>query len=81
MYYALEYWFEVRKAPIDKANQGIGIIPYIYDQAKEYYQSINRANSLNSDIFNYRAKITEITIAPPKPEERQPRIFNIEEVD
>lgn len=81
MYYALEYWFEVRKAPIDKANQGVGIIPYIYDQAKEYYQNINRANSLNSDVFNYRAKVTEITIAPPKPGERQPRLFNLEEVD
>ena len=77
----LTYWYEVKKAPIDKANNGGGIIPYIYDQAKEYYIGIATANSLNSDVFNYRAKVTEITIAPPKPEERQPRLFNLEEVD
>jgi hypothetical protein len=77
----LIYWFEVKKAPIDKANNGVGIIPYVYDQAKEYYMKIAAANSLNADIFNYQAKVINITIAPPKPEERQPRLFNIEEVE
>jgi hypothetical protein len=42
---------------------------------------IATANSLNADIFNYKAKVINITIAPPKPEERQPRLFNIEEVE
>lgn len=75
----LVYWYEVRKSPIDKANGGIGIIPYIYEQAKEYYAKINQANSANANVYNYKTKITEITIAPPKPEERLPRLFNLEE--
>ena len=77
----LVYWYEVKQAPLDKANGGIGIVPYIYDQAKEYYTKINTANTINADIKNYRSKIIEITIAPPQPEMRQPRLFNLEEED
>lgn len=75
----LVYWYEVKQAPLDKANGGIGIVPYIYDQAKEYYMKIHQANSLNEGIKNYKAKVIEITIAPPEREVRQPRLFNIEE--
>ena len=73
----LIYWYEVKQAPLDKANGGIGIVPYIYEQAKEYYTKIDNANSANVDIKNYRAKVTEIVIAPPMPEERQPRLFDL----
>ena len=75
----LVYWYEVKQAPLDKANGGIGIVPYIYDQAKEYYMKIHQANSLNEGIKNYKAKVIEITIAPPEREVRQPQLFNIEE--
>ena len=75
----LVYWYEVKGAAIDKANGGIGIVPYIYDQAKEYYSKIDTANSLNADIKNYRTKVIEITIASPQQEKRQPRLFNLEE--
>jgi DNA invertase Pin-like site-specific DNA recombinase len=35
---ALKYFFEVKKSPIEKANGSIGIIPYIWDKSKQYYQ-------------------------------------------
>ena len=75
----LVYWYEVKQAQIDKANGGIGIVPYVYDQAKEYYMKIHQANALNENVKNYKAKVFEITIAPPEREVRQPRLFNIEE--
>ena len=31
---ALVYFYEVQKKPIDKANQGIGIVPSVYDSAQ-----------------------------------------------
>jgi len=40
---ALKYWYEVKKNPLD-TNRGIGIIPYIYNQAKEYYYALYLAN-------------------------------------
>ena len=75
----LVYWYEVKQAQLDKANGGIGIVPYVYDQAKEYYMKIHQANALNENVKNYKAKVFEITIAPPEREVRQPRLFNIEE--
>ena len=75
----LTYWYEVRGASLDKANGGIGIIPYIYDQAKDYYSKIDAANSLNADITNYKTKFIEIAITPPRPEEKLPKLFNLEE--
>jgi hypothetical protein len=44
---ALRWWFEIRKNPISKANRGIGILPYIYDEAKERYRKVYEAETLN----------------------------------
>jgi hypothetical protein len=77
----LVYWYEVKKAPIDKvkANGGIGIIPYIYDDAKEYYNKINQANQLNANFTNYMAKVINITIEPPQKQEVPVKLFKLEE--
>lgn len=37
MNYTLIYFYEIMKKSTDKANEGIGIIPYIYEEAKKYY--------------------------------------------
>lgn len=33
----LKYFYEVKQNPIDKANGGIGIVPFVYPQARNYY--------------------------------------------
>ena len=40
---------------------------------------IQQANQINANIKGFKTKVTEITIEPPKPEERKPRLFNLEE--
>lgn len=35
----LKYWYEVRKKPIKNAKGSIGIIPYIYNDASNYYKN------------------------------------------
>ncbi len=35
---ALRYAYEVKKIKLDKANERIGIIPYVYDEAQEYFK-------------------------------------------
>lgn len=37
---ALKYWFGERKNSISRANGGMGIVPYIYDEAQNYYRNI-----------------------------------------
>lgn len=36
----LEYWFDIKGNSIDRANGGIGIVPYKYEQALTYWKSI-----------------------------------------
>lgn len=35
---ALYYFYEIKNNPIAKANGGIGIVPYVIDEAKEYFK-------------------------------------------
>ena len=61
------------------ANGGIGIVPYVYDQAKEYYAKIDEINSINADVIGYRFQVKEVVIESPQQELRQPRLFRLEE--
>lgn len=37
---ALKYWFGEKQNSISRANGGMGIVPYIYDDAQRYYRTI-----------------------------------------
>lgn len=37
---ALKYWFGEKNNSIERANGGMGIVPYIYDEAQRYYRNI-----------------------------------------
>ena len=65
---ALEFFYEVQKKPKEKANQGIGIVPYLYDSAQEYFNNISLrqervaealSNSLNVQTQNIVVKKQE----------------------
>ena len=75
----LVYWYEVKGAKTDLANGGIGIVPYIYEQAKEYYSKINKANELNANIVGYKLHFKEIIIEAPRAQEKPKKLFNLED--
>lgn len=67
----LKYWFEIKKGSLEKANGGIGIVPYVYDEAFEYWHGIWEARQRNKEL-NIEAidlPVREVHIRPP---ERQP---------
>ena len=37
IYFSLRYFYEIKKGDKDKSNRGIGIIPYIYTEATQYW--------------------------------------------
>lgn len=39
---ALKYWYEIKHNSPDKANGGIGIVSYIYNDAQKYYLELAR---------------------------------------
>ena len=71
IYKTLKYFFEVRGNSIEKANGGIGIVPYVYNEAYAYWRALWEAQQKNEDIKieEFILPTKEIHILPPK---RQP---------
>ena len=67
----LIYWYEIKHNDISKAMGGIGIVPYVYKQALDYYYNLYLAEMANvdKDIDEYRPKEIFISIDLPKKEE------------
>lgn len=77
---SLVYFYDVQSHTIDESNGGIGIVPYVYQQAYNYYYSLFVAQSLNEnkDVKGIIEKVREVTIPLPEIKERK-RFFNIAE--
>lgn len=73
----LEYFYEVKHNSIEKANGGIGIVPWVYEEAKQYYynQWLLSQKNAEKNIQAYVPKVREITIQPPKREPKKRQIF------
>ena len=80
---SLVYFYKVKGNSIDKSNGGIGIVPFTYQAAYDYYYSLFVAQSQNQqkDVKGITSKVKEITI--PLPQIRiTKRFFNLDdEVD
>lgn len=65
---SLIYWYEVRHGDVEKSYYGLGIVPYIYEQAYQYYYSIWLAQQNNKDkkVEDYVSSEQVITIVTPK---------------
>ena len=69
---------EIKGNPIEKANGGIGIIPFVYKDALNYYYMIYLAQ-INNDTVKHEQKVREITIESPEVYVRPPKMFNVGE--
>ena len=78
---ALTWWFDVQKHTLEGTNGGIGILPYIYNDARTYYYGLYMAQMVNSnkDIAHYKRKVEEIEIAPPQVYVQPPKLFDLGE--
>lgn len=64
---ALEWFFDVKGNILQEGNDCIGILPYIYDEAQEYYKELENKIKFNSEIdfSNYYQERT-VKINPNK---------------
>ena len=74
----MEYVYEVKKEPIEKGNGSIGIVPYMYDKAYNYWYSIWLANQINTPeiLKHYQPKVIEIKIPEPVRTVRHRKLFS-----
>lgn len=61
---SLYYFYEIQKHNFDITKKTIGIVPYIYDETKQYFLDIYQANELNKGK-NINETINTIKIVPP----------------
>lgn len=61
----LKYIFDVKHNSVDKSNGGIGLVEYVYEDAKKYYYNIWLAQQEN-ETKTFIAKVKEYIIRPPK---------------
>ena len=80
---ALVYFYEVKGNDKSKAKGGIGIIPYVYRDAYNYYYSLWLANQKNEHkvITEYKPVVREVRIPPPQLKPRKRRLFSFFEED
>lgn len=74
---ALVYFYEVKGNSLEKANGGIGIVPYIYNDAYNYYYSIWLAKQKNEskNIVDYLPQETVIHIPSPQRKVKKRKLF------
>lgn len=77
---SLIWFYEIKGNSIEKANGGIGIIPFIYKDALQYYYSLYLAklSNENKNIEEYKPKIKYIEITPPSAIRKMKRLFNLD---
>jgi cytochrome c556 len=63
---ALKYFYEVEKNTIEKSNGSIGIIPFIWQRSKDYYEKqAKKADDITASIQKQLEKDrAEIKITP-----------------
>lgn len=74
---ALIYFYEIKGNNIEKANGGIGIVPYVYKNAFDYYYALWQAQQQNQGkkINEYQPKIIEVVIPRPQRKIKQRKLF------
>ena len=68
IYKSLVWFYQIKGHPIEKANGGIGIVPYVYEDARNYYTAMWLAQQQNKakPIEQWKPNVVEIHIPPPQ---------------
>lgn len=78
---ALKYFYEVKKGQKKKANEGIGIVPYVYDEAQEYFRNLSEKQEKIAKVVEQQLKKEPIVIRVEKDKERKEKpLYNLEEL-
>ena len=74
---SLIYFYEVKGNSKEKANGGIGIVPFVYKDAYNYYYDLFMAQQRNENKKPFIERIREIIIKPPKVE-KPVKLFDLD---
>lgn len=74
----LIYFFEIKGNSLEKANGGIGIVPYVYQNAHNYYLALWQAQQKNENkiVEEYIPNIKEVVIPRPQRQVKKRKLFS-----
>ena len=77
----LYWWFELKHNSIEKANDGIGIVPFVYNDASNYFYNLYLADIANKAAPEKikKPEVQEIEIGSPRVYVTPPKLFDFGE--
>lgn len=73
----LYWWYEIKGHTTELAKDGIGIVPYIYEDAEKYYYTLYLARIVNENIQEYKPKVIEVEIPSPQTTSNTIKLFKL----
>lgn len=65
IYNALYYWYTIKENDVSKANNRIGIVPYILEQSKEYIEFLKGIRKQHNDNKSIVSEQKSVSIKRP----------------
>ena len=80
---SLVFFYEVKHNNIEQSKGGIGIVPYVYENAYNYYYNLWLAKQKNKDVEveQYTPKVKEIVIPRPQRKVKKRPLFTFLDED
>ena len=75
----LYWWYEIKGNTTELSNEGIGIVPFVYDDACKYYYTLYIAKMVNDNVVEYKPKVEEVEIASPRVYTNPTKLFKIDD--
>lgn len=72
----LHWFYNINHGNLEEGHGGIGIIPYIYEDVRKYYQQLYTTQYQNSNK-QMRQQVIEFNIVPPKPKRPALRLLDL----
>lgn len=79
IYKSLVYHYEVKKGETEKGKGHLGIVPYVYQDAYNYYYDLWLKQQQNVGIQIKPAEVKHIVIKPPTAATRKIKLFNLDD--
>lgn len=74
----LQWFYKIKHGSLEEGHGGIGIIPYIYNEVKDYYYKIYLAEQKNKEVKDLR-KVVYFNIPSPRMHQRPPHLLNLDD--
>ena len=84
IYFTLKYFYEIKKGDWGKSHQGIGIVPYIYKEATEYWiqKELSKRGTIAAieEQIRQRANQEKITLTMYKKQSIRKKIISLDKI-